>query len=214
MLYKPQVTSVLFLGVALFAVINPVARWRMLKGFLIATLALSIPAFILIPAWPFDWLKILGWLSNNDETTHIEYVAALGWFGYIVVGLVVVLNIWVWWRAARVSENDPDRTFYLGLALSVGVMSSLFLLPRTGSYDHIANFLPLTFCWSYIALRWKGTARKITIGLGWLVLFVSSITYLFVQGNEIFAVTLALSAFYLGWVAYDFFRKPAPAAGN
>jgi|GEM_PF-2975851 len=207
MLYKPQLTAVLFLGVLCFALINPLARWRMFKGFLAATLPLSALAFFFVPSWPLEWLKVLGWLTANDETTHIEYISALGFLGWLVAGLVVLLNIWVWWRAARTPESDPERTFQLGLALSVGIMSSLFLLPRTGSYDYIACYLPLTFSWGYIAAHWKQPWRNLSVGLGLLILYGASLYYLQVQGNEIFAAVLALSALYTGGV--QVYRKIA-----
>jgi hypothetical protein len=175
----------------------------MLKGFLAVTLPLSALAFFFVPTWPLEWLKVLGWLTANDETTHVEYIAALGWLGWLVAGLVVGLNGWVWWRAARTPESDPERTFQLGLALAVGIMSSLFLLPRTGSYDHIACYLPLTFSWGYVASHWKQPGRNLVLGLGVLILYGASLIYLKVQGNEIFAAVLALSVVCTALVAWS-----------
>ena len=190
---KPQI-SFFFLLIFLLWIIQH-KRWKIIVGFIIATLTSLIIFWIVIPNWVSDYINLLSTLPDFYNYTStvgsfVESIFHIKFFNYSAILLLFFIK-----PIIRILEKDGWLT-----AMNISLLISLPLSPFGFSFDQIV-ILPSIV--QVIAWLWsRQLSTKIsTLVIGSLIVFYAVVLKLLSINNLeyywFFIVPLLLLAIYL-----------------
>jgi len=158
---KPQTVFLLLVFLLLWALAR--RRWRVIGGFVISLLALVGSSMLLVPTWPFDFVRNVIDYSDYvaygpplENLLHYLLPAAIAGPLTIVLSVLFFLALWPsWWLALR-----GQLGAYTWSVLFTLIVGSLIFF-QSATTNQVILYLPLFFFFLRLSkARWGVTAQR------------------------------------------------------
>lgn len=132
---KPQLSAVLILWLAVWALSHIRERWKLLLSFFLSMLVLLGGAEVLMPGWVGAWWReIFLYRSYTGQRFLLQYWVG-NRTGLILTAAMTVFVAIQLWKLRRISEHSPD--FAYAIALTFGFTVAVLPAIAWNSYNQV-----------------------------------------------------------------------------
>ncbi|MCP4415176.1 MAG: DUF2029 domain-containing protein, partial [Chloroflexi bacterium] len=154
---KPQMSYLIIPILLLWAVWHK--RWHFVAGFAGAMAFLAGLSFLLLPSWLTGFIDQVRYYPEYTVTpSPLRVITAVFWpqlgkpVEYILIGLLLGVMGWQWWRLKGETAVTPKFLFIISLTLIV--TNSIIL--RTATTNYVIMYIPLFLLLHAVSQRWRG----------------------------------------------------------